>query len=319
MRARPIEDLRPLPAAEARWDEDGVVFAVGSRTVDVRGDAAVARAVIADCDGTRTVAELAERHGPDADELVRGLLEAGALVDSERAWRRLHRLGDNPSPLLRGDLDEAEHGELLAETYGPLAGHGDPIALAPESSQVGTVARRRASGRAEGEPRPATWGSLSALLAAAYGSTDGRWLTVPSGGALYGLVVHVLLRRPLGPLEAGIWWYDPWRGEVRPQTAGTPAIEPLLASHPVTDPLLSRGEPLVAISADLRRVARKYGARGYRLALMEAGAAMQTAYLFGAETELPVRACAGFADAGVAALLDLPEDVEPLLLLFAGS
>src|SRR6476469_1620531 len=108
MRARPIEDVRPLPAAEARWDDDGVAFAVGPRTVDVRGDAALARAVIGDCDGTRTVAELAGRHGPDADELVRGLLEAGALVDSERAWRRLHRLGDNPSPILRADLDEAE-------------------------------------------------------------------------------------------------------------------------------------------------------------------------------------------------------------------
>jgi SagB-type dehydrogenase family enzyme len=171
----------------------------------------------------------------------------------------------------------------------------------------------------EDEPRPATWGSVSALLAASYGRTEGRWLTVPSGGALYGMVLHLVLRQPLGPLAPGIWWYDPWRAEVRPQAPGRPAIEPLLAAHPVTDPLLERGEPLVAISADLRRVARKYGARGYRLALMEAGAVMQTAYLLGAETGLPVRACAGFADAGVAGLLALPEDVEPLLLLFAGS
>ena len=308
-----------MPAADARWDADGVSFTIGPRTVDARGDAALAQGVIGDCDGTRTVAELAARHGTEADELVRGLLEAGALVDSERIWRRGHRLGDNPSPLLRPDLGDDEHAELLAETYGPRPGHGEPVALRPDPSTLGALARRRSSGRVDSTPHPATFAAVSALLAAAYGATDGRWLTVPSGGALYGMVIHLLLREPLGPLEAGLWWHDPWRAEVRLQRPGPPAIEPLLASHPVTDPLLARRQPLVAVSADLRRVARKYGARGYRLALMEAGAVMQNAYLLGAETGLPMRACAGFHDAGVAALLELPEDVEPVLLLFAGS
>ena len=92
-----------------------------------------------------------------------------------------------------------------------------------------------------------------------------------------------------------------------------------MLAHDVTDPLLARDEPLIALSADMRRPSRRYGARGYRLALMEAGAVMQNAYLVGAELDVPVRACAGYLDAGVGSLLELPDGVVCVLLLFAGA
>ena len=52
---------------------------------------------------------------------------------------------------------------------------------------------------------------------------------------------------------------------------------------------------------------------------MEVGAAMQNAYLAGAELGVPVRAIGGFADRATAELLDLQGGAEPLLVLLLGA
>jgi nitroreductase len=52
---------------------------------------------------------------------------------------------------------------------------------------------------------------------------------------------------------------------------------------------------------------------------MEAGAAMQNAYLAAAELAVPIRAVGGFDDPAVHDALDLPSDVRPLLALVLGS
>jgi SagB-type dehydrogenase family enzyme len=317
MRALPADQVHPLLVADARWTGDGVELDLGRRVVTVEGEPARLRDVLGACDGRTTVDELAEAHGPDTRELLEGLLGTGALVDSEEAWRRFHRWSDNPPSLLRATTD-ADAAELWEETFRPREPLGGAVALEPCDTAVGRIARRRASGRAA-DQRPLTWPQLGALLTTMYGPADSRWLTVASGGALYPLAVHVLIRRALGPLEPGIWWYDPWRGGLHLQRAGRPELEPLMLSHDVTDPLLARGEPLIALSADLRRPSRRYGARGYRLALMEAGAVMQNAYLVGAELDVPVRACAGYIDTAAGSLLELPDGVVCLLLMFAGA
>ena len=207
----------------------------------------------------------------------------------------------------------------MRETFVPSVAVGDPIAIEPVDSAVRQAGRSRRSARPEEQPRPLTWPQLGALLAAAYAWTDGNWFTVPSAGALYPLVVHVLLRKPLGPLSPGVWWYDAWSGGLRRQLGERPAIEPLLFSHPVTDPLIavrsrsSRSRPTCAVPC------ASTGRAGYRFALTETGAVMQTAYLVGAELGIPVRACGGYHDAGLNRLLDHPDDVVCTLVLFAGA
>jgi SagB-type dehydrogenase family enzyme len=87
----------------------------------------------------------------------------------------------------------------------------------------------------------------------------------------------------------------------------------------MNDELLAPGRPLLFVSADLERPSRKYSNRGYRYALMEAGAAMQNAYLAAAELGLPIRAIGGFHDDRAHEYLDLPEQVRPLLALLLGT
>ena len=168
MRALPVEQVRPLLVADARWTADAVEFALGRRVVRVEGEPARLRAVLDGCDGRTTVGELAEHHGPDARELLEGLLDAGALADCEEAWRRFHRWSDNPPPLPHGGSD-GDGSELWSETFRPGEPLGEPVALEPCDTAVGRVARRRASGRAGEDPRPLSWPQLGALLAASYG------------------------------------------------------------------------------------------------------------------------------------------------------
>ena len=318
MRPIPPDEIRPVLATEPKWSDTGVDLELEQRIVKIDEDGGRLRAVLDVCDGLRTVSELGDEFGADARDLVRQLLATGGLVDVDQLWRRFHRLSGNPPPISR-QISEDEVDELMRETFAPAEPIGDAIALAPLDSHVGAAARRRRSSSPEEQTNALGWEQLGALLSVAYGRAGDRWFTVPSGGALYPLVAHVLVRKPIGPLDPGVWWYDHWRGELRPQQLGRPDVEPMLIPHPVTDRLIAREEPIIAISADLRRTCRKYGARGYRFALMETGAVMQTAYLVGAELDIPVRACGGYYDGSVNALLGHPEGVVCTLMLFAGA
>ena len=141
---------------------------------------------------------------------------------------------------------------------------------------------------------------------------------MPSGGALYPLVIHLVLRDALGPLEDGVWWYDPAARCVRLLRHGPVALEPLFVPMPNSTEHLSLGDPVIIISADLGRAARKYGPRAYRLALIECGAAMQNAYLAAAGLGAPVRAMLGLADPPTVELLGLPDGTVPLLAILLG-
>jgi SagB-type dehydrogenase family enzyme len=314
----PHDEVRPVLATDPVFTDGGAEFVLDRAVVTVGDDDGRLRLVLDACDGRTAVGELTAALGPDARALVDELLHAGVLVDIERCWRRSHRLGANP-PLFKRDVPDDEVHRLMAETFVPPVTFGDPVRVEGMPSSIERAARTRRSARPEPEPRPLQWEQLCSLLATAYGRAAPGWFTVPSGGALYPLVVHVLLRKPLGPLEPGIWWYDHWQGELRQTRSGAPDIVPLLVPHPVTDPLVAREEPLLAISADLSRTCRKYGMRGYRFALMETGAVMQTAYLVGAELDIPVRACAGYHDARMNLLLGHPDDVVCTLLLLLGT
>ena len=307
--------------AEITWTDGGARFELASRVIDVDASSDLLRDAIGACDGRRTVLDIERRHGSDAADLVLGLLEAGAMADASEAWRAFHNVSSNPNSRLR-PIGADELAALSTQSFRPTGELGEPIAVATVPTVpdgIGRLARRRRSGRAEAVHRPVQLDELFCLLTAALGKADSGALTIPSGGALNPTVLHVLLRQPLGPLAPGIWWYDPWNVELRLQRGGPPAIDPLFVPHSVTDPILERQYPVLALSSDMRRPSRKYGPRGYRMALMEIGAVMQTAYLAAAELDLPVRACAGFHDAGFASLLQLPDGVVCQLTILVGS
>lgn len=125
---------------------------------------------------------------------------------------------------------------------------------------------------------PLAGGELSALLHAGYGVTgvlespDGvRTLplrAVPSGGALYPLELYAAALRVDG-LEPGLYHFDPLRAGLEAIRVGLAPEE--LAALSTYPQIVSACGALVLVAAIFGRMRFKYGLRGYRFALLEAG------------------------------------------------
>lgn len=320
-----LDELRPLVAGTIRWEDEAAVIELGPNEVRVVGDVALLQAILGRCDGRTSLTTIVADHGEAARELVALLLGSGAVVAAEHAWRVLHRQSSVGSALGR-PIDEAELAALVRGGYVPPSTTQQVIAPQAIASTIGRLAGQRRSTEPADPARPATLAELAAVLAAAYavpaaaaaGDRAFRSGSVPSAGALYPLALHVLLRQPLESAGAGLWWSDPATGTLH-RIAEAPAdATDLFVPEPALEALLAAQEPIVFISADLARPSRKYGARAYRYALMEAGAAMQAAYLLATERGLPLRAIGGIDDGAAHGFLALPDTAVVLLALLIG-
>ncbi|MBA2420939.1 MAG: nitroreductase family protein [Thermoleophilaceae bacterium] len=108
-------------------------------------------------------------------------------------------------------------------------------------------------------------------------------------------------------------------GRARARERGAGDRRRRLRPYDAHDALLHSGNPVIVASAEVERPAFKYSNRAYRFALMEAGAAMQMAYLVGAEAGIPVRAIGGVDEASATRLLGLPGSAVPLLGITLGT
>jgi SagB-type dehydrogenase family enzyme len=318
---RPSE-LRPLAAAFPRRDGAGVVFTLAQRDVRVDGDAETVERMVALCDGRRTLSEIAETVDAAAVEeiceLARTLVAHGALVDCTQAYRIFHWQSSTESGYFR-ELDDDQLAALAAEAFQPDRLEGSQEALAPLSTAVADIAARRASALPQRGRREVVFTELSSLLEAMYACKPDARRPVASGGALYPLAVHVLVRTEVAPLRPGLWWYDPVAAALRLLRSDGLGLDDVLLQEPVSDALVAAGGPVVFISANLERTSRVYANRGYRWALIEVGAVLQNAYLVAAELDIPVRAIGGFFDERTHAFLELPDHVRPMLAVLLGS
>jgi SagB-type dehydrogenase family enzyme len=158
----------------------------------------------------------------------------------------------------------------------PLPRHELPPPRRPGLALWDAIGERRSC--RQFDERPIKARDLSALLYAAYGVThalesdDGRHAlalrAVPSGGALYPLELYVAVLRGEG-LGPGLYHFDPLERSLA-------VVRDSLAAGELTP--LSTYPEIVAGSAAVLFVAAvfgrsrfKYGVRGYRFALLEAG------------------------------------------------
>jgi SagB-type dehydrogenase family enzyme len=146
------------------------------------------------------------------------------------------------------------------------------------------IAARR-SCRRFGE-EPIDFRDLAGLLDAAYGVThalesdDGRQTlplrAAPSGGALYPLELYVAALR-VERLHAGLYHFDPLATALSVARDSLDAEEVASLS---TYPDIVRGcAALILVAAVFGRTRFKYGVRGYRFALLEAGHVVQNLLL----------------------------------------
>lgn len=165
-----------------------------------------------------------------------------------------------------------------------------PPPLRPECSLWSTLdlrQSRRSFGRAVDVREIAT------LLDAAYGHRGGR-RTVPSGGGLYPLELYVAAHRVAG-LGQGVHRYDSERHSLEEHSPDDPWPSVLDASP--TRELVDDGAAALLVLAVFGRTRFKYGVRGYRFALLEAGHVVQNAVLAAAALDLAALPYGGYFDA----------------------
>jgi SagB-type dehydrogenase family enzyme len=146
------------------------------------------------------------------------------------------------------------------------------------------------------EPRPLTLSDLGLVLEASYVATatpvGAVRRPVPSAGALYPLELYVLgLRVPA--VEPTVWHYDPFRHRLETLRS----FDPDDVRAAIVDPsLVETAAGVVVVTAVFWRARFKYGVRGYRFALLEAGHLVQNALLVATALGLPALPLGGFFD-----------------------
>jgi len=142
---------------------------------------------------------------------------------------------------------------------------------------------------------------VAMCLNAAQGVTTGAAprRTAPSGGALYPLELYVAAFDVSG-LAAGLYHYDPLRHALEVLRPGQ--LRAYVAEAMVF-PECTQCSVMLAVTAMFWRTRCKYGLRGYRFALLEAGHAVQNALLAAAALELAALPVGGFYDRRLETLL----------------
>lgn len=129
-----------------------------------------------------------------------------------------------------------------------------------------------------------------ATLLSAYEADEGFQRRTPSGGALHPLELYVLSLRVDG-LPPGVHHFDPFDRALELLATGEPELETVFV-----DPAVGRAPATLVVTGLFWRSRCKYGLRGYRFALLEAGHLVQNLLLLAAATGIEALPLGGFYD-----------------------
>jgi SagB-type dehydrogenase family enzyme len=178
----------------------------------------------------------------------------------------------------------------------------DAVALPEtEASPLLELIAKRQSCREFG-PEPIRLGELASLLDAGYGLTGLRqWANghrtlgrpVPSAGGLYPLELYVVCNRVQGVVP-GIHHFNAREHTLEPMSPSCTIAE--IIPELMHQQFLEPASAFCLLTAVLPRTLRKYGARGYRYVLLEAGHVAQNMCLCATEIGLATLCVGGFID-----------------------
>jgi SagB-type dehydrogenase family enzyme len=196
-----------------------------------------------------------------------------------------------------------------------------PLPSPPRSALARLIARRQSV--RSFAPSTLAASSVAALLQAAYGILDGKpsspespilRRSVPSAGGLYPLEVYALCRAIEG-LPDGIYHYDVIAHGLQHMMPGDPF--PRLESMLYTYSFIEHANVVIALAAQFKRTQKKYGPRGYRYILLEAGHVGQNVCLMAAELGLASLCMGGYIDSSLNTLLGLDSMQEGVVYTLA--
>ncbi|MBP6889308.1 MAG: SagB/ThcOx family dehydrogenase [Candidatus Moranbacteria bacterium] len=164
-----------------------------------------------------------------------------------------------------------------------------PVAL-PQETECGLwdLLLKRRSSTAHFGNNVWTIEKLSSVLRCGYGLQGDSRLgkrqehrTVPSAGKRYPLEIYVFLFKPIGSVRAGIYHYGVKKHALEILVQRTFSKEEIAAISP--QEFLYESWGMICMTGLFKRTTSKYGSRGYRFVLLEAGHVAQNMLLAGTE------------------------------------
>lgn len=183
---------------------------------------------------------------------------------------------------------------------------------------LGTVLERRRSVR-DFAKVPLPLETLGRLLYTSYGVTSRRRIEggvlyerpSPSAGALYPVELYVATVA-VTELKDGVYHYDAGAHELELVREG--ATQDTFVDLTLGQEMVRNANIVLIITAIPERTMFKYGQRGYRYVLFDAGHLAENLYLVSTALGLGPVTIGGFLDGEVNALLGLPEGEEAIYL-----
>jgi SagB-type dehydrogenase family enzyme len=160
---------------------------------------------------------------------------------------------------------------------------------------------------------------LSQLLWSAQGITEhgGFKRAAPSAGALYPMYVYAVVGAGcVEDLDPGIYRYEPDEHSIYPGI-GKDAREDV-ATASLWQTWMARAPLNLVITAEYSRIMGKYGERGMRYAMIEAGHIGQNIFLQAQAMGLAVGIVGAFEDDKLIRVMGVKETHEPLLIMPVG-
>jgi SagB-type dehydrogenase family enzyme len=165
-----------------------------------------------------------------------------------------------------------------------------------------------------------TLDQLSQLLWAAQGITEERGFkrAAASGGALYPMDIYAVVgRAAVEGLQPGIYHYEPEGHTISLLLEGD--LREYLARASLHQMWMARAPLNLVVTAEYSRITSKYGERGVRYALMEAGHVSQNIFLQAEALGLGAGIVGAFHDDEVIQVMKILQSHEPLLIMPVGN
>lgn len=310
----------PLCVAPYTFLNKRAVFHAINEKVVVEAPRKLIRELVEACDGGRTLGEVIRLLKGEWDErsvrgLVRELRRRNVLVDSRHLCDAVWKAVENP-PCFPSLITDDEVARLVEEARERQWNQSSERVYQASPSSLGKLLGRRSSVRSF-SGQVVSFQNIVDVLWSAYGAVAPFRRTVPSAGALYPLVVHVVLFRDTGELLAGIYSVS----------MGTPgAVGFKLVSKDTSrliraflDPFMLDGaHGVVVISGSFHTTGEKYGNRSMLYVTLEAGHSAQNIHLAAVEADVATVEIGGFAEELLAEAIELPKHYYPLTTVVFG-
>ena len=296
-------------------------FLLPGKEVRVEGANEVLLALLRQCNGYQTAEEIMTKvsletgcSGENLWEIIEELTAYQILIEDTQQYLLFHEASANPR-LFSSELPSEEIVRLLRKGEESLI----RFASSRKTSFENLLEKRKSVREFSGgllSPE-----EIQRLAWATYGKTKGSdglsgssggFGTIPSGGALYSLRLFVLIR------QSSSEWMVCISGPKGLQEKDRVSMQQVTDAF-LRDSFLEDAAAILVLACDFQQTTQKYGNRGYRFALLEAGHAAQNTYLWCTEQNLGVVEIGGFLDRELSNLLSLsyPQQA-PLTTLVVG-